>query len=170
MPNYRVTVYVNVGADNFFGYTARAPLAEVDTFTVEAADLYFAANAMWAVGNKEEGPDAAGKQYPRDVRSLSVGDLLAIRPADTDAAKFFLAVASVGFTDVPEPANPIVALAGSKATSRPAVVNATAISDEELAASGISPDKLGELVAEAEAGYDIGSISPRPSRRLRDQL
>ena len=170
MPNYRVTAYVNVGEDNFLGYTARAPLAEVDTFVVEAADVNFAANAMWAIGNKEEGPDAEGKEYPRDVRSLSVGDLLAIHPTDTDQGKYFLAVASVGFTDVPEPANPIVALAGSKATSRPAVVNATAISDQELAESGIGPDRLGELVAEAEAGYDIGSISPRPSRRLRDQL
>ena len=170
MPNYRVTAYVNVGEDNFFGYTPRAPLAEVDTFTIEAADVHFAANAMWAVGNKEAGPDAAGKEYPHDVRSLSVGDLLAIHPTDTDEGKYFLAVASVGFTDVPEPTNPIVALAGSSATSRPAVVNATMISAEELTESGISADKLGELVAEAEAGYDVGSISPRPSRRLRDQL
>lgn len=171
MTRYRVTIYVNVGEDNFFGYTARAPLAKVDTFIVEASDPAAAAEAAYSVGNKEAGPDAVGKEYPRDVRSVSVGDLLAIHPrAEGDAGKFFLAVASVGFTDVPEPANPIVALAGSSATSRPAVVNATMISAEELADTGIDPAKLGELVAEAEAGYDVESINPRPNRRLRDQL
>ena len=170
MTRYRVTIYVNVGEDNFFGYTARAPLAKVDTFVVEASDPAAAAEAAYSVGNKEAGPDASGKDYPRDVRSVSVGDLLAIHPTDTDEGKFFLAVASVGFTDVPEPTNPIVALAGSTATSRPAVVNATMISAEELADTGISPTKLGELVAEAEAGYDVESINPRPNRRLRDQL
>lgn len=171
MTRYRVTIYVNVGEDNFFGYTARAPLAKVDTFVVESSDPYAAAEAAYSVGNKEAGPDADGKEYPRDVRSVSVGDLLAIHPSESgDEGKFFLAVASAGFTAVLEPANTLVALAGSTATSRPAVVNATMISAEELEDSGISPAKLGELVTEAEAGYDVESINPRPSRRLRDQL
>jgi hypothetical protein len=114
MTPYEVTVYVNVGEHNFDGYTPKAPIAEVDTFTIEAEDAEWAANGMWPVGNKMQ-PDAQGKSYPRDVRSLSVGDLLKVSVA---GGKHFFAIESVGFTEIPEPANPIVALAGTRATSR----------------------------------------------------
>jgi hypothetical protein len=116
MTIYTVTVYVNVGDDNFFGYKPRDPIAKVDTFTIEAEDAEWAANGMWPVGNKMQ-PDSLGKSYPADVRSLSVGDLLSV--SSYGQQHHFYAVASVGFTEIPEPTNPIVALAGAKATSRP---------------------------------------------------
>jgi hypothetical protein len=124
MTAYTVTVYVNVDDDNFFGYKPRHPIAKVDTFTIEAANPALAAESMFAVGNKEVGPDSAGKNYPRDVRSISVGDVIKLRGplypdnADSPIATWFYAVASVGWTEIPEPANPIVALEGTRATSR----------------------------------------------------
>jgi hypothetical protein len=114
MTAYTVTVYVNVDEHNFFGYKPRHPIAEVDTFTIEAEDAEWAANGMWPVGNKMR-PDSLGKSYPRDVRSLSVGDLLKV---SVPGGKHFFAIESVGFTEIPEPANPIVALVGTRATSR----------------------------------------------------
>ena len=125
MTRYTVLVYVNVGEHSFHGYTPRAPLAEVGAFSVEAPDPHAAAEVMFAVGNKEVGPDADGTPYPLDVRSISVGDL--IRVDETRERLFqpaqrvwFYACAGVGWTEIPEPTNPIVELAGSIATSRPA--------------------------------------------------
>lgn len=121
MTRYRVTVYVNVGEDNFSGYTPRAPIALVDTFQIEADTPLDAAGTMWVIGNKEGGEIGyEGKPYPRDVRSLSVGDLVAVS-LDGERQPRFFAVASVGWTEIPEPTNPIVALAGTKATSRKAI-------------------------------------------------
>jgi hypothetical protein len=116
--SYTITAYVNVGDDNFRGYTPRAPIAKVGDFVLEdCASAEDAARQFWAIGQKE-GRDAAGRRWPHDVRSLSVGDLLALTSAQRDMR--FLAIASVGWSDVPEPTNPIVELAGSAATSRPA--------------------------------------------------
>lgn len=113
---YQVTVYVNVDRECFFGYKPKHPIAEVDTFTFDTdGSPESAAEGMFHVGNKM-GPDANGKMYPHDVRSVSVGDLLKI--VDSDGRQKFLAVASVGWTEVPEPTNPIVALEGTWATSR----------------------------------------------------
>jgi hypothetical protein len=51
--------------------------------------------------------DAEGKAYPPSVRSVSVGDLVKVA---RDRRSWFFAVASVGFAEIPEPANPIVGL------------------------------------------------------------
>lgn len=116
MTNYAVTVFVNVGEGNFFGYKPNAPMAMVDVFSIDAADPLAAANEAWVVGNKE-GKDAAGKSYPYDVRSLSTGDMLTIRDSETGAMTI-VSVDSFGFGEIPEPPNPIVDLVGSDATSR----------------------------------------------------
>lgn len=121
--SYAATVFANVGPDNFFGYTASAPLAEVDTFRVEAHDPQSAVDALWPVGNKMRA-DADGKNYPRDVRSLSVGDLIRVTsrvegwPGRPEVS--FYAVSSFGWTPIPEPANPIVPIEGTEHTSRKA--------------------------------------------------
>lgn len=116
---YRVTAYVNVGEDNFSGYRPRAPIAEVGEYLIASDSALGAARTMWVIGNKEGGEIGyTGPRYPHDVRSLSVGDLLKV--VDEAGVQTFLAVASVGWTDVVEPTNPIVELAGSMATSRPA--------------------------------------------------
>ncbi len=118
MTLYTVTVYVNVDPDfHFQELRPTDQIALVGEFTVLAADPQGAANAMWPVGNKME-RDSKGNDYPRDVRSLSVGDLLSIRDGREQT---HYAVASFGWTVIPEPANPIVALAGTGATSRKAV-------------------------------------------------
>lgn len=116
--SYIITAYVNVGDDNFRGYTPRAPIAKVGDFVFEdCASAEDAARQFWAIGQKE-GRDDAGRAWPHDVRSLSVGDLLALTTSQRGMR--FLAIASVGWSDIPEPTNPIVELAGSAATSRPA--------------------------------------------------
>lgn len=119
MHTAKVTVYVNVSDDPMFfmhGLRPGDPIAEVDTFQFEIRDdsPVTAANYMWAVGNKE-GQDGAGKDYPRDIRSLSVGDMLKVV---IDRRQTFLAVASIGWRYLAEPGNKVVPLEGTSATSR----------------------------------------------------
>lgn len=116
MNTYTVTIYVNVDPSrmNFLGYQGTHPIAKVDTFTVEADSPHGAAEAVWPVGNKME-PDATGKEYPVDVRSLSVGDMV---ETDGPDGKHYLACASVGWDEIPEPGNRVVPIEGTWATSR----------------------------------------------------
>jgi hypothetical protein len=110
---YSVTVYIDVDDDyHFRAYHPRHHLAEVDTFTVDTPDgPDGAAEEMFRIGQKgfddERFRDAAGKAYPLSVRSVSVGDLVKVAH---DKSSWFFAVASVGFAEIPEPANPIVEL------------------------------------------------------------
>jgi hypothetical protein len=110
---YSVTVYIDVDDDYHFGaYHPRHQLAEVDTFTVDTpAGPAAAVEEMFRIGQKgfdgDRFRDAAGKAYPLSVRSVSVGDLVKVVH---DKRSWFFAVASVGFAEIPEPANPIVVL------------------------------------------------------------
>jgi hypothetical protein len=120
MTRYEVAVYINVGEGCFFGLKHDDPVAYVDTFTVDAANPALAAESMFAVGNKEVGPDSAGKAYPIDVRSISVGDMIKLTgqlyPDNPDSliATWFFAVERVGMREIPEPTNPLVELAGQE--------------------------------------------------------
>jgi hypothetical protein len=115
---YTVTAYVNVAEDHHFcELQAGQPVAEVGRFAVEADTPQRAADVMWPIGNKMKPDDSEARLFwPRDVRSLSVGDLLKV--VDPGGDEHFLAVAPTGWTDLPEPANPVVELAGTRATSR----------------------------------------------------
>ena len=110
---YTVTVFIDVDEDyHFRAYHPRHRLAEVDTFTVDTPEgPDGAAEEMFRIGQKgfddERFRDAAGKAYPASVRSVSVGDLVKVVH---ERRVWFFAVASVGFDEIPEPANPIVAL------------------------------------------------------------
>lgn len=124
MTKYTVVAYVNV--DENYHFQSLKPtdkIARVDEFLIEAPDIEWAAHKMYDVGNKEVGPDANGKPYPPDVRSLSVGDLMGVRPVTGNERMTFFAVESAGFLAIPEPINRIVELEGTDATSRPAVVS-----------------------------------------------
>jgi hypothetical protein len=115
---YTVTAYIDVDT-HFMGYDPTHRLAEVDTFTVATnEDPRHAAEEMFRIGQKgfdeqHRFQDADGKAYPLDVRSVSVSDLIKVVH---DRRTWFFAVASIGFDEIPEPANPIVELA--KARSR----------------------------------------------------
>jgi hypothetical protein len=119
---YAVTIFVNVDTTGYhwFGLAPSHPLAEVATFAVDASDALAAAEASFAIGNKMS-DDAEGKSYPLDVRSLSVGDLVRVLAAPLDPPSCFrptvafFACESRGWRELPEPANPIVELAGSEA-------------------------------------------------------
>lgn len=117
MPRYQVTAFANVGEDSFMGWTPTAPMAEVGVFAMDGDDASDAAEGFFAVGNRMC-PDAAGDSYPTDVRSLSVGDMLVV--VGRDGRTTILSVQGTGFAFIPEPVNPVVALEGSSATSRPA--------------------------------------------------
>jgi hypothetical protein len=121
MALFHVTVYLNVGPDNFAGLDPADPVA-TDTdlhLTITAPDPARAAERAFAVGNRMEADDD-GRRWPSDVREVSVGDPLKVTDEPHAAAgqARFYAVASAGFHTVPEPANPIVPLAGTTATSR----------------------------------------------------
>lgn len=118
MTTYDVWAYVSLDFRNTsLGYQPKAPIATVGRYRVEADDPNAAAEKMFAVGNRME-QDAEGRSWPSTVRSLSVGDLLAIEDG-TQRRKVttFLAVERFGWKDVVEPTNPIQPLAGSEASS-----------------------------------------------------
>lgn len=121
MSEYQVTAYVNVDPDNFFGWKPRHAIAKVDVFVIKASTPSQVREEMFSIGNRM-GCDIHGKTWPSDVRSLSVGDLIEVRSPQgrTPSTVEYLSCDSVGWTDIPEPTNPIVALAGTAATSRPA--------------------------------------------------
>jgi hypothetical protein len=109
---YTVTVFIDVDDDyHFRAYDPKHQLAEVDTFTVDTPEgPAGAAEEMFRIGQKgvdERFRDATGKAYPLSVRSVSVGDLVKVAH---ERRSWFFAVAGVGFAEIPEPANPIVAL------------------------------------------------------------
>jgi hypothetical protein len=110
---YTVTVFIDVDPDyHFMAYDPKHLLAEVDTFTVDAGDgPDGAADEMFRIGQKglddHRFCDATGKAYPLTLRSVSVGDL--VKVVHGSRSWFFL-VAGAGFDEIPEPANPIVAL------------------------------------------------------------
>jgi hypothetical protein len=116
MPVFHVTVYLNLSEDNFFGLNPEHALATDHDLQlwVTAADTEAAADAAFAIGNRMA-TDDRGLRWPADVRSVSVGDLLTV-VGQTGTVS--CAVASVGFDIVVDPTNPIVALAGTRATSR----------------------------------------------------
>lgn len=113
---YAVDVYLNVGPDNFSGYTGTAPIALAATYVVDAASALDAAEAGFTIGNRMAA-DADGQRHPSDVRSVSVGDLLGVREMSSGKVTY-LAVARFGWDEIAEPANRIVPIEGTTATSR----------------------------------------------------
>jgi len=116
MPLFRITVYLNVGPDNFAGLKPGDPLATSTDLqlTVAAAHPDAAAEQAYAIGNRID-TDDRGRGWPADVRSVSVGDLLKI---SGQAETVFYTVTGIGFHAIPEPADPTVPLTGTPATSR----------------------------------------------------
>lgn len=94
MTTYLVTPLINIGASNFTGFTPEHPLSYDPRLmlTVEADDVEAAGSAAFKVGNRMAA-DANGREWPSDVRSLSVGDVLVIEDR-------VLAIEPVGFADV----------------------------------------------------------------------
>lgn len=121
---YTVHAYVNCDRDNFSGLQPAHTLAEDGdlVFEVKGWDAIKAAKELWTVGNRM-GCDIHGKEWPSDVRSLSVGDMLKIRPSDTGVEGYSVriyAIAKFGFDEIAKPINPIVPLAGQgRVTRRP---------------------------------------------------
>jgi hypothetical protein len=117
-----VTIYVKVGGELFGSYGQGDDLAEVGTFAVEvpldsAKPFLAAAEAAFVLGQKM-GTDAKGRDYPRDVRSVSKGDVIRVTRQDEYLGHF--AVESFGFQQIPHPTRrQFVPLAGqSLHTSR----------------------------------------------------
>ncbi|MFB7836192.1 hypothetical protein [Streptomyces sp. NPDC056056] len=123
---FTVTAYVNVGPFPFFGYQSGDPVAEVTTvdnaplrlaFTTDrVTDTHTAADAAFVVGNREACDDQ-GQDWPTDVRSLSVGDVLEVTAPDGTTTH--LSVDSVGFSQI-KPPTARTALIGTLASSRTA--------------------------------------------------
>ncbi|MGP3953451.1 hypothetical protein [Streptomyces sp. 7N604] len=120
---YTVTVYMNLALHSFFGYESGHRVAEVTTadgaplrLTFSAAthaDAAEAAEAAFEVGNRQ-GSDDSGQSWPEDVRSVSVGDVLAV--TGPDGTTVHLSVDSVAFSEI-DPPRTTVPLEGTSATS-----------------------------------------------------
>jgi voltage-gated potassium channel Kch len=117
---YLITANVNIAprAEGMsYGYQPGHPVATVGYYDVEAADWTLAAEAAYAIGNRM-GADTEGQEWPSDVRSLSVGDVLYVS-RNSDSAYKILAVARAGWTEIEQPKDHLqVELAGTEATSR----------------------------------------------------
>lgn len=107
---YEVTIYLNVGNGRFLSLEPTDAITEAAMFRFAAVAPEHAAEQAFVLGNKETGgTDLDDRTYPLTCRSVSVGDLLKIVDPSTRRMTF-LAVASVGFTEIPEPVNHIVSL------------------------------------------------------------
>ncbi|MEU1597968.1 hypothetical protein ABZ468_35340 [Streptomyces sp. NPDC005708] len=125
---YTVIVLVNVAKNHYDGYQVGHHVAEVTATehdTTPLALVFHAApytkvdavaDAAWVVGNRM-GADDAGQTWPRDVRSVSKGDVLAVTAPD--GTTVHLCVGSTRFSPA-EPPMPhcMVPLAGTDASSR----------------------------------------------------
>ncbi|MFE1786248.1 hypothetical protein ACFW9F_27660 [Streptomyces sp. NPDC059506] len=120
---YTVTAHMNVSPDHFFGHRSGHAVAEVTTngtplrLTFNAdrvTDSHSAADAAFVVGNAQ-GSDDMEQNWPADVRSLSVGDVLAV--TGPDGATVHLRIDPVGFSEIQPPMNR-VELSGTRATAR----------------------------------------------------
>ncbi|MER7001338.1 hypothetical protein [Streptomyces sp. NPDC000410] len=121
---FTITAHVNVDPLSFFGYQSGHTVAEVTTTdgtplrmvftTSRVTDSHTAAEAAFAVGNRQNSDDR-GQDWPDDVRSLSVGDVLAVTAPDGTTTH--LTVDSVGFSEILPPAVR-TDLTGTRATSR----------------------------------------------------
>ncbi|MFE7531144.1 hypothetical protein ACFU7Y_36360 [Kitasatospora sp. NPDC057542] len=127
---YRVAVLLNVALGpegrmvNFDGFQDGHELAVASPaegsplliLTVTAQDLLSAAGRAFDIGNRQD-TDDKGVEWPCDLRSVSVGDVVHI--TSPSGHWYYLAVARRGFTHIDPPLRKsIVALVGSSATSR----------------------------------------------------
>jgi hypothetical protein len=132
MAIYRIGAAVNTAPGHYDGYRPGDRLACVTSrpgvigpilFAIAAADPAAALDALWEIGNRVT-DDIGGRCWPRDVRSLSIGDVLVLfapgYPLQTQDVETF-AVAPTGFDQVPAPdPSAWIPLEGSDATARPA--------------------------------------------------
>jgi hypothetical protein len=105
-PRFALTVLLNTDRDSFFGYRPGHALSRVFDLTVTAATAEAACEVTFGVGNSYPDELHCDPCYAREVadwrfrglRSLSVGDVLVVRPAgqDVSAVQAF-ACAAVGF-------------------------------------------------------------------------
>lgn len=65
---------------------------------VDAGDMHTALDVTWAIGNRME-VDANGKAWPKTVRSLSVGDVIAIQ--QSGGRQWFWWISRMGFEAMP---------------------------------------------------------------------
>src|SRR4051812_37571075 len=110
MPIYRIVAAVNTAPDHYDGYRDGDPLACVTAcagasapivFSMDVVDTDAALDAVWEIGNRVT-DDRMGNCWPRDVRSLSTGDVLTVFPPGGQGMQVW-AVAPVGFDQVPSP-------------------------------------------------------------------
>lgn len=143
MSTYTASVMVNV-TGRFSEYRPEHTLAEVTSpdgallaFPVEADVEANAAEYMFSIGNRMR-PALDGQEWPADVRSVSVGDVIAT--SDPFGTVRYWTVGGCGMSLLPGlPNNPLVALGGTDATSRPAPRTVT-IDDTELVVKTYTPE------------------------------
>jgi hypothetical protein len=75
---YVAYAYENVGPTAMMSLAPNDPVEFIGRFEVEAPSVPEALERVWYVGNKM-GPDALGKEWPSDHRSMCVGDVVTIR-------------------------------------------------------------------------------------------
>lgn len=137
MTRYLITANVTVDRPHdraFTEYQAGDKVATVGYYTVEADDPFAAAEMMFQIGNRYgHGLELNGQEWPSDVRSLSVGDVLYVAGGTESetTSVHILAVASMGYTEVPQPSNACqVRLEGTDATSRPEPISYRTTEDQ----------------------------------------
>lgn len=119
MARYSVTPYLNCDRDSFFGYRPEHALTTAADLLLEVEALIptMAAEAAWVVGNRM-GADLEGREWPADVRSMSVGDVLVVLDQGTRSITVHVC-APVGFVQSDRPITRVVPIGGQeRVTSR----------------------------------------------------
>lgn len=105
---YRITAYLNESPGHFDDYQVGHHVGEVGTFDVDVTCFCdprrHLTEAIWLIGN-DASCDDEGRVWPKDARSLSVGDVIKIvRPDEPHAEPVWLAFGMRDWAVIAEPA------------------------------------------------------------------
>ena len=75
---FKMGAFLNEGHNRFFEFRESDKLEYVSDYVVIAEDMTAAFEEFFAISNKQR-PDADGIEWPFNVRSFSVGDVVIVR-------------------------------------------------------------------------------------------
>jgi hypothetical protein len=108
---YNVQTFLNTGKGRFVGYSIDDGVTAGPMLSIDADNIMSALDDAYMVGNGLTG-DAFGFTWPTNVRSLSVGDIVAIGNPSLSETEYW-AVEPAGWKNIPQAYIIVSAILGS---------------------------------------------------------
>lgn len=104
MQGYWVRLYINISKHALWTYKRGDRLYLVTDFSFSCKSETEAAEMGFLIGQKETIADTGARRYPKDVRSISVGDVAWVRPIGDEVGSWW-SFADLGVNLIPAPAS-----------------------------------------------------------------